>query len=253
MTSKLPATISNDLSNETNLLLQSTGHYLDETNLNIRRLLAAAKKLMAVDPFESHIAYALIYQICGDVAKVKDHLRIAEKLGSPLRTTEMSTITNINLGFFSEAQQSYKLCGSPKTGNFLKSLNAGYASLSFLQICDFLDDAIKMNFDLNNVDFETAQKVKNVLQSAGISQEDLSAIVDIVGEILRENKLFYLNNLPDISIEDDVLGAPCVFITFFIKESYENAAKLYGTFIDRLISRFGHIPEAVHVSIQSTQ
>lgn len=253
MTSQLPATISNDLSNQTNLLLQSTGHYLDESNLNIRRLLAAAKKLMAADPFESHIAYALIYQICGNVAKVKDHLRIAEKLGDPLTTSGIATVTNINLGFFSEAQQNYKLCGSPKTGNFLKSLNAGYASLSFQQICDFLDEAKKMNMDLNNVDLETAQKVKNVLQSAGVSQEDLSAIVDIVGGILRENKLFYLNNLPDIFVEDKPSEAPCVFITFFIKDSYENAAKLYETFIDRLILRFGHIPEALHISIQSTQ
>jgi hypothetical protein len=253
MTSQLPATISNDLINQTNLLLQSTGHYLDESNLDIRRLLAAAKKLMAVDAFESHIAHAIIYQICGNVDKVKDHLRIAEKLGNPLRTKEIATVTNINLGFFSEAQRSYKQYGRPQSGNFLESINAGYASLSFQQICEFLDEAKKMNIDLNNVDLETAQKVNNVLQSAGVSQKDLSAMIDIVGEILRENKLFYLNNLPDIFVEADTMGSPCVFITFFIKESYENAAKLYETFIDRLILRFGHIPEALHVSIQSMQ
>lgn len=253
MTSQLPATISNDLINETNSLLMNTGHYLDESNLSIKRLLAAAKKLMEANPFESHIVYALIYQICGDVAKVKDHLRIAKNLGDSLTTSRIATATNINLGFFSEAQQNYKQCGSPKTGNFLISLNAGYSCLSFYQICDFLDEAKKMGIDLKNVDLETAQKASSILRSAGVSQEELSAMIDIVGEILRENKLFYLNNLPDIFIRDEPSDAPCVFITFFVKESYENAAKLYEAFIDRLISRFDHIPEAVHVSIQSTQ
>lgn len=251
MTAPNAETITTEITNEANTLLNSTPRYLDESDLRIAKLILKARKLMNASAFEAHIAHALIYQICGDIDKINNHLRIASKLGDPLVISEMATLTNINLGYYSIAQENYKQYGSPKNGKFLSSLSAGYASLSFSHISEFIKQAKKMEIDLNSVDCKTAEDANSILVSSGLDQTQFARILDLVGETFRENKVFYANEIPEIFIDNKPADIPCIYITFFIKESLDETARIYNSFISRLTSEYEEIPDSVHISIQS--
>ena len=49
------------------------------------------------------------------------------------------------------------------------------------------------------------------LQKLGVSEQDVQAVLDIAGELLREKKLFWQNSLPSISIIDSEEGVGLLY------------------------------------------
>jgi len=246
-----PATIANNLIAEANSLLSKADHYLPASDFSFKLLLSKAKKLMQANPYEAHISYAIIYQLAGELDSVNYHSSIAKSIGDPFLAMNLTSSAFINLGKYSEAQKQFKEYGHPKNGLFYKSINQGYASFSFYDICRFIDDAKKMNIDLNKIDTETAYNATKVLRDSGIDEKQFLDILDIAGDTLRENKLFYVNEMPTIFIEKEQYYDPCIYITFFIRESHEKTNEIYESFISKVINQIEELPSSVHISIEA--
>ena len=108
-----------------------------------------------------------------------------------------------------------------------------------------------MEIDLNQIDHNTAEEANKIFKSSGLNQSQFAEILDLVGETLREHKVFYVNEIPLINIDTNPINIPCIYITFFIKESLIETSKIYNSFISKLISKYEDIPDSVHISIQS--
>lgn len=76
MVAPIPKTIAEELFGSVNAFIAEAA-YLQEDSLEIKRFLLQASQLMSIDPTEANIAKAMIYQLCRNVDKVKNHVRIA--------------------------------------------------------------------------------------------------------------------------------------------------------------------------------
>lgn len=249
MTAQIPKTINAGIIEKINKLLL-TSSYLDEASLPFKSMLVDIGKLMQVDAYEANIAKAAAYQLCGNLAKMNDHFRIASNLGDKRVVAMQKSIGLSNLGYYSESQKLYEETSDPIYGEFAINLDLGYFTFSFETLTKWFEKAKKMDIDISNLDSVTCERANAILVAANVPQSKIAELADTAGEILRENHLF-TSGTTGIEVEDDGSTDPCIYITFNIKATHEKAAELYDELVSRLLSRFDVIPDIVHFSIRT--
>lgn len=248
----VPATIANQLNDSIEHMLLVATKYLNINDFEIRRLIAEAKKLQKVDAYAGHLALGNIYHLCGDHVQMRYFHRNADRLRYDLNTHGWSTACECNLGFVSIAQEHFGIVGEPKSGEFTKAFTLGLACGAFQLLGEYIEQAEKMQLDLTGLPVSLAKEAREVLSNAGITDADVAAMLDIAGEIMREERVFYAGNPEQmVMIETgDSLDSSCVHMTYWIPLSGKQVAVMATRMDDKIAETIERIPDQFQVSFR---
>lgn len=252
MTAQIPATIADDIQQRLNPYLLAGGGYYSPDDWRVRVLLRDVQNLIRADAKIGYLAEARVFQLCGEVGRVKQSLEKSRKLAHDIDYEYAAVTCLINLGLFSEAQKHYEIATDPKNGQFTKGFVSGFACGALNKMWEFTEQAKSMKLDLSNLPIEKVSRIRQTLSDASLSDERIGQILDVAGEVMRDNHTLYVNETPDVDVADKPWASPqCVYLTFRLKDSASNVAKMYEDLSDRLCARFPDLPSAFHVSFQA--
>ncbi|MDO8310679.1 MAG: hypothetical protein Q7T25_01940 [Sideroxyarcus sp.] len=253
MTAGNPATAFAEVAEGAKTLLASAERYLDESEMRYKRLEIEAKKTVNADPALGYLLLAYIRQLVGDFEGVQERLANARKLNAPsLQVAEASLPCFINLGNFTAARSSYCEAADPRQGHFTNNYESGATCGAFRLQRDFEEVAAKMNLKLpDSIPHAKYRHAAQVLDATATRDDEVSALLDLAGEVLRTRRLFFLGPSPDIDVVDDPESDSCVFMNFRVAGGADNAAAMTVELADMAAERLERIPPGISVGFSS--
>lgn len=243
------ATISSAVNNRISEIQSTATRYLDCKSFEVKSLFFEANKLVKVDPVAGHVAIAAINQLVGDLAKTRYHINNAFRLGGDIQTHGSAAAFEVNLGCFSQGQKHYAEIGNPEAGFFSKSFSIGLTSGAFACMSQFLDIAEKMKIDTSALPVETVRRANAVLSKAGVSDEAFARVLDLAGEVLRAEQVFYAHDCPFIYVDDETTDSPQrVYLSYKIALPGQQVSEMSSLLFEKIATQLEFIPEAFHVS-----
>lgn len=151
----------------------------------------------------------------------------------------------INHGFASKALTLVDDVFSHPAGRNLMLLAEGAAAIGACQkAVALIDDSIDNHYVLQRTENVTIlRNIAFALQELHVNDEQLAAMIDVAGEILRENDLYWLDRLPQMAAVTRKSDTPYFNFNYRVSVTPEEAAamtwKLTETLIDRGLERDG--------------
>ncbi len=252
MPSGVPQPNSEQVFEEISLVLRRLTRYLPSTDWDVKRLNKMAEQLSNANEVEGANALATIWQMTGDRDKAlryADHA-IDHAQNSLFYCSSKLAILS-NLGYFSEALSLFKYCSPPEKGNMTNAWKRGYLCGAFRTMKSHLPKATKMGFELGGLDIDTAARAANVMEKAGVSDEDVAKIMDVAGRVLRDHKLFFVGDGLRVSVfNTEAEHDPFIEISFDLDVSSKEAQGLYLEFVDQVTQNVPVVPAVVTVSFR---
>jgi hypothetical protein len=123
--------------------------------------------------------------------------------------------------------------------NFAQLMDAVATCGAFGAIVKAADNAFASNKVLTQMTttLETSRRAKAVMDELHLTDADVSAAVDVAGEVLRENKLLWLHKMADIEVFDDECPFRSLMLQFHVAVTPEKAAAMCNTLTERLVVR----------------
>ena len=203
----LKATIAKDLHEEIFALATSTGAFLEPESFDIRRLLREADNLQGVNAVEGSVAKANIYALTGHIDLVDRWLSNARANGGNGTCLLASYCARFNLGFFSEAHELYPAALRTVAGSIAHPGLGGVNCAAFSAVIEAYAEVERLKMsELETEAFamaaEIAKEANALLKRLGATEADVTAILDVAGEVLREAKVFFVGNLSQVTVVD---------------------------------------------------
>lgn len=253
MTAAMPATNEQHILNGVGAIIVDATHYLSSNDFGFRRLLAEAQKLVRVDPPMGYAALAFVKQLSGDLAGVIEGLNNSSRLGAPTQAVAATGLAcYVNLGMFSDARKCYIEAADPTHGEFSIVHEVGIACGAFRTFREYDVVAALMKIDLSSLHLRSeCLQAAALLDRTGTTDDEVTALLDIAGEILRENGLFFVGPLPELTVIDDEDTEHCVFLTFSVAEKPEMVSDMMFELANRAADRLPRIPPGFSVGFSA--
>lgn len=254
MTASAPLLNTNFVLDGVKDILVDAHRHVEHDDFKYRRLLDEAKKVIHASPAEGHLLTAFTKQVSGDLEAVRGHLENALRFGATkLQTSEVGMTCYLNLGVFSAAKHCYSIAGDPVNGGFSDTYELGMACGAFRQHQRFEELAMRMKINVDDSSLRSKyHSAVEVLNETGTSDEEISELLDIAGEMLLERKLFFVGPLPDLCVLNDADNGQCVFLTLAIAEAPEIVSDMMFDLAGRAASRMARIPPGFGVGFSSS-
>jgi Tfp pilus assembly protein PilF len=249
MTAPTPKTKAQTVLEDINNVVTEATHYLAPDDWNVRRLLRLTDELIRVEPATGHSAKGGVYQLTGDVERVNYHDDNAIALAPSDATFDANKCSHLsNLGFFSEAQKYFDRGVNPERGKMTQTWHRGYLCGAFQTMVRHLDKARNnMKLDLEGLDTDTAERAAKVLGKRGASDSDVAEVLDLAGQVLRADSLFFVGPCPCVGVFDHAGHEPFVEITFDLDASTKQVHELYRRFVDLMTEELPATPSPLSV------
>jgi len=246
-----PQTIANELMSELNALLGSAKKYGESDEITLKRFEAKARQLLKVNPVEGHNVLSTLSQLRGDLQKAVEHIDIALNLkaAAVLECNKASLL--INFGKFLEAQRLFKSGATPERGEFTNRWRLGVCCGAWHILNDFCVVAKRMHLDLANVDQALIGRVVQLMDQNSIADQDLGGMLEIAGSILREERMYFVGQGPDIFVWDQDAIEKYVTITFHLPVTSRRAIELDRELGRRLFAEISDLPFAIMLHFES--
>ena len=241
MASPLPQTIVDELEAIASPVEENMSHFLDEANPVVVQLLDAAERLAKADAFQASQWKGRIYALTGNRERVDYWFKNARALGRDWTQEYNHSSTLINMGYFSDAARltgqyldisTNKLTENVALAIGLFDLAGAMTAYEVLDRAQLHSEPILRSF---------AECAWSVLQTMNVRQEDVQGVLDIAGELLRENNLWWQGQAPRLfafSSEED----SGILYELRIATSPQFAAELTEAFVERAIARDAYQP-----------
>ena len=218
--------------NRVDALLKGMTQFLSEDCFELRSLIRDAERLADVDGIAASAMRAEIYQLTGNVGKVRYWLANTRRLGASLVADRTEAITLSNLGYFSEAAAAYvRAISDIETFTVLFSL--GTLVAAFRDTVHASGIAVRAGWEIDmRVDLMAARRAHEALFTLNVSEEAIRTMLDVAGEVLRRHSLIWADPKPlirTISDEGDVAFLYQLYVHVPAEQAYgltEEAAEL---------------------------
>jgi hypothetical protein len=249
MTARVPQTIANELLNQLHQLMGDGGFFKDPADFTLRRIRAEIGKLAGVSPFEAHLAYATYYQVCGDAGLMRHHLDNAMKLGDRQVVLQHAAASESNLGFFSSALRAFREAAKPEFGAFSLCTRLPIPCAAFQLTVEYLDQAEKMKMSVQPPkDIDVIQTASAVLAEAGVSDSDVAEMMDMAGEVFREENMIWVGDIDVVILPPRSADPDTVLLIFTLPVTANRTAELFDRYADKVARRTGQIPDALQIA-----
>lgn len=247
-----PLTVANDLIAEINRVLTCAHRYLSPDDLAFRRYLAEANKLLKAKPAEGHNLLGLLHGLTGDYKSAAYHADIAISLspGDPVFVINKASML-ANLGFFSESQKYFKLAAAPEQGIFSGKWQLGVCAGAFHALSEFIVKAQRMQLPLEDINVSLIKQVAQFMDDISLDDARLAAAFDIAGDLLRQQKLFFLGPCPEVFVWDkDAIEKHLTFI-YAVGLPAQDAIALDEALGQRLLDAQSGLPFEIMIHFES--
>jgi hypothetical protein len=231
----MPATIAADVTEKLNQLIDATTGYRSSTDFELRALLRECDKLANADAFSASLNRAYAVHLTGDLDSAKYWLTNAGKFpGSRLTIAHAWTGIHCNLGFFAIAANSFAslppdVCTDREhlasLGLLCGAFSDVIAKSEGTSVAGPLDDLVRI-----------ARRSTMVLETLKVDRNQMAAVLDAAGEVLRRHKLLFAGELPVVHTLDDADGVGMLY-QYVVPVDCETADAMTNEVIDLLIDR----------------
>lgn len=140
-----------------------------------------------------------------------------------------------NLGYFSRSLEDLTSVISIRAHNLGMGIEVVTGVGGFRLVADLLDQARLAELGLDHVpQIEDIRQIAAFASRAPFSDEQYSAVLDVAGELLREQGLLWLDLSPQFSFDDEM---DCPGVRFRVDLTADEAANMTFAFIDRIVHR----------------
>lgn len=220
------ATKEPEIRHELGMLLLRGGHIFDERSSQVSELLAKCDELQKAEPAVASLLKAGVFQLLGDISAVEYWARNAKALGMKNESSHMLLVAYANLGFASKAAEIFADVATVDKGMTNPCIFIGTSTGAFSAMCDASAALERAGGTVERKDLVMqAAEVVEALERLAVPEASMRAVMDQAGKILRDRKLMWLNDNPDISVSR--LGeSPFVAFNYRIAVSPSEAAEM---------------------------
>lgn len=148
-----------------------------------------------------------------------------------------------------EAQDLYAQHGHLDGDTFSYMLKYGYGCGAFRQMANFARSAQHMTFtDHAAVPFDEIFTIERLLSDLNIEDKDTAGILEVAGQVMRDNRLLFLGEKPSVDVFDIPDELKAIHLTYHLPTTPEHAAAIAVDFVERLVDRDIPVPQGLHVT-----
>ncbi|MDQ0040805.1 hypothetical protein [Variovorax boronicumulans] len=193
-------------------------------------------KLEKADAGAFAVCSAQLSHFTGDVREMEDFIAVARKAGllvQPIRETQL--MGYVNLTFATKAQGVFRQAVDVRYGNIASFIQMGTVVGAFQGISELATQAEKANLSLSAVQrLPSWLRAAEVLREQDFSDEQCAQVMDLVGEVLRADKLFWLDAGAKVSIDE---GQGVVLVRLRVATTPIHAADMTTRVVEKLIDK----------------
>lgn len=249
----LTADKGSELVEDLNRVLHTSSRYPSPDEFWFRRMLSEANKLKTVNEIEAYNVLAQLYGLVGDVDTARRFINTAILLGGgPLLQINKAVILS-NLGYFSEAVEPFVQGINPRAGFFTSRWRLGLALGRVHTLQDLVSQSVAINLEhIDTVDTKLISKMSRLLDEISMTDDQLTGLIDTVGEVLRENRLFFAGDGPEMAVWDDDPLEQHVSFMFALPVPVSEALELDEQLGHRLFEKHGDLPPELIIHFESS-
>jgi hypothetical protein len=196
--SKVPQTVGGEVTADTNALMYESDRLRDWNAPEIQDLRRRIEKLQKVDAREAFVRFGALAGICGNVDALFEYYRKALLLPGEAETKHEFWAAMVNAGLYSKAQEIGTWLLDPKRGFFPKTWEAAVSIGQVLAVWNRLQEAKRTYPDLSDVDFSLLERAAAVMRERKLTDENISSILSLMGEIQRAHRIMFSGTLASI-------------------------------------------------------
>lgn len=236
MHSATPDTLSRQMDATLATLESRIGHFLPPDHDEIRSLLASADQLAKADAVEASHLRGRIHTLTGDRAPVDYWFANARRLADEWRVDFNHASCLASLGHFSDAAALTRRFLSIDTGALTTTVSLAVSVLDLEGAAAAYAELHRAHLTPRGVDPEFTKTSLKVLNAFGVSIGQAQRALDVVGELLREQGLWWLGGRPRLSAHHDDDGAGILY-QLPIAVATAEAVRLSNEVLERLYDR----------------
>lgn len=190
------ATIANDIHTRLNDEIMRTFEFMPTTGRKFTRYLDDLNTLGKVDAASRSVMLVLLYTLCGDRAQGDYYLDNATRIHAPAGFVKMARITMLlNLGYFSESVLEIETIDIVQHGLPDRLMAAQPSNGAFHTLNSLFERAQQMN--ISNLPSKPAgvDAAIQIMDEWGDTDAEYSQALDFAGEIMRERRLIFQENI----------------------------------------------------------
>lgn len=244
-----PKTIGEELLDQLWAEVLSATNFADPSSFQVRSYVRRIDALARADAVEASIARAVLDHFIGDIEGAVHWVRNAGRLQPGLATAKIVGTFCANLSYFSRAAAlAHQVDTRDADSPFVRSSCTAGAYSQVERLAAGIEIADEET--LHSV--HQARSAIVVLTKLQIPEERVQAVLDVAGEVLRENRLFFVGSDPIIHASADDIEGPSLLCQLEVNVDAERAMDMTDEVIDRLVARgllvygmsFSFIPSA---------
>ena len=194
----LPQTLSSEVTDAINAFIDESDKFRDWNDAEVQTLVRTIEKLQKIDAREAFIRFGAVAAICGNVDDVFAYYDKALRLPAEAETKHEFWTSMGNAGLYVKAQEIGSWLLDPKRGFFPKVWQQAVSLGQVLEVWNRLPEAKKTYPDLSQVDFSIVENAAAVMEVHGLSDQEISSVFDLLGEIQREHRIMFAGQLGTI-------------------------------------------------------
>jgi hypothetical protein len=234
MAAPQPKTIAAEIEKQIADAIFSGGQMLDPSGPVWTALWDQLEKLQAVDVVRASFLKADLFQWAGDIERVEYWVNNARKNGEKLNADLHVSAAYSNLGYVTRASEIYQRVMSVMGDHIPGYLVNGISSANFEAIVGAAEMFSKAGGDIGRKDVvERATAARGVLRELNLGEDALRRIMDEAGTIMRNRRLIWANQEPDLhtSIDD---GESWLSLSYRVSVNPAAAAQMTWELAERL-------------------
>jgi len=192
---EVPKTLSDEAVVAINALIDGNDRFRNWNDPEIRTIFRHIEKLQKVDARDAFVRFAALAAVCGNVESLLEYARKALLLPGELLSKPEIRTSLANAGLYGKAQQIGTWLLDRKRGFFPQIWQDAVSCGQVLAIQERLFDAKRTYPELSDVDFSLVERAASVMQERGLSDADIIAVFDLMGEIQRSHRIMFAGKL----------------------------------------------------------
>lgn len=196
------ATIESDVARSIDQMVSEATRYLDPNSFEVRQMARTIDKLAAADPVVASVQRAMLKHLCGDVEGalywVNNARTLSPSMAAAVSGAEIVILSN--LGYFTEAA---KVISTLDEVTRLQHAHVLLAAACWDELAALGETGVGKGACESAPVIALAQACQSSLQKVGATQDQVRAILDLAGEVLRRNGLFFLGEGPVLHYADE--------------------------------------------------
>lgn len=236
-----PQTITHAISQDL-ATIHHRGFFIDQQSEEYVRLDRELRKLIKTDAASAYWMLGALCSYVGDLQGMHSNYKNASRLSADPMVRSNYAITLNNVGFFSEAAQDFSFLERPENGQIGKAILLNIECGRFRTAVILIKKWNELHKD-DPLSFGNLVRAVELMNNAKVNDNAFLPCLDIIGELLREHRLIFLDEpVIDVVGDDDSAG---IVYRMLLRASARTVVELEAMLVQRLFASNADIHDSL--------